>query len=405
MPPTIPPPNESDAVLVPGELTAPRPVIVPPPPPPPPVLLPASWLLAHGAAAVQWRLLREVTPAVPATATATATAEAGFVRVPYASRAGWHLLGMAESDGSWPGGMLQVPTGQRLDGVGTIPAFRRLLELGWDVEAPLMATTRRRLFRLLAEDNDPTLLAELRPADDDEDLVRRGRLLLREAAACALAQAGLESDPRLRGAARRLIDRVHAFLRSPLATKPWIRVGNQHVLPADAAPPSFHLLVMLGYMPQFRSEHTPFMDLLFRWITQPWPRQAPVQQVGDHLIEQPHLVLGDFLSTRSGLDADMPSALAWLETMARLGFLDRHDGWVKLFERTLGDCDRRGVWTPPRSMAMPNQVPPWSWPVLPLHDVRTGPGGADADAAGLSADVTFRLGLVAKLAGRTLELG
>lgn len=307
---------------------------------------------------------------------------------------------MADHDGTWSGGMLQVPAGNTLAAVGTIPAFRRLLELGWDVEAPLLATTRRLLFRLLAEDNDPTLLAELRPADDDEDLVRRGRLLLREAAACALAQAGFEADPRLRGAARRLIDRVHAFLRSPLAQKPWMRIGNQHVLPADAAPPSFHLLVMLAFMPQFRSEHAQFMDLLLGWLTQPWPRQSPVQQVGDHLVEQPHLVLGDFLSTRSGLDSDMPSALAWLETMARLGFLDRHDGWVKLLDRTLGDCDRHGVWTPPRSMTMPEQVPVWSWPGLPLHDAASG---NHEEATGLSADITFRLALIARLVGRTLE--
>ena len=40
----------------------------------------------------------------------------------------------------------------------------------------------------------------------DETLVRRGRMLLREASAAALAQAGYESDPRLRGAARRIID-------------------------------------------------------------------------------------------------------------------------------------------------------------------------------------------------------
>lgn len=393
----MPPLNEPDAVLVPGELTVPRPVFVPPPPPPPPVTVPATWLLANGSPAVQWRLLHDVTSEPLPTGH-------GWARLPYASRASWQLLGMADHDGTWPGGMLQVPAGDQLTGVGTIPAFRRLLELGWDVETPLLASTRRLLFRLLAEDNDPSLLVELRPADDDEDMVRRGRLLLREAAACALAQAGLEADPRLRGAARRLIDRVYAFFRSPLAQKPFVRLGNQHVLPADAAPPSFHLLVMLSYMPQFRSEHAQFMDHLFRWLTQPWPRQAPVQQVGEQLVEQPHLVLGDFLSTRSGLDGDMPSALAWLETMARLGFLDRHEGWVKLLDRTLADCDRHGVWTPPRSMTMPEQVPVWSWPVLPLHDAPAGPEGTAADATGLSADVTFRLGLIAKLAGRTLEL-
>lgn len=370
---------------------------MPPPPPPPPVPVPVTWLLNHGAPAVQWRVMRDV-------ADRSVDAPA-WPRVPYASRAGWLLQGLQDGDGSWPAGVLAVPAGSNLHGVGTIPAFRRLVELGWDVDAPGMMATRRLLFRFLAEDTDPTLLEELRPEGDDEDLVLRGRHLLREAAACALAQAGFEADPRLRGAARRLIERVHTFLKSPLAQKPWIRLGNQHVLPADAAPPSFHLLVMLSYMPQFRSEHYQFMAQLYDWLTQPWPRQSAVQQVGEHLLEQPHLVLGDFLTTRSALDGDMPSALAWLETMARMGFLTRHEGWVKLLDRTLDDRGRRGVWTPPRSMVMPSQVPVWAWPVLPLHDAIGGesPSETDAEAKGLSADVTFRLGLIAKLAGRTLE--
>lgn len=377
---------------VPGELTVPRPVYVPPPPPPSPVPVPVTRLLEQGGPAVRYRLLRDVLE--------RPSPHPRWESVPYGSHMGWHLLGMQDRDGTWAGGWLSTPAGATLDGVGTIPAYRRLLELGWDADVPGLHATRRLLFRLLAEDNDPSLLAELRPAGDDEELVLRGRLLLREAAAAALAQAGHEQDPRLRGAARRLIVRVDEFLRSPLAQKPWIRVGNQHVLPPDVTPPSFHLLQMLAYMPQFRSEHAPFMDRLLAWITQPWPRQVIVQQVGDQLVEQPQYVMGDFLATRSALDSDMPSALAWLETVARLGVLGRHEGWGKLLERTLDDRDRKGMWTPPRSVVMPAQVPTWSWPVLPLHD---GAWGVDA-AAGLSTDVTFRLVLIAKLAGRELAL-
>lgn len=347
--------------------------------------------MTHGGDAVRYRVLRDLWPE---------PIDSPELRlVPYASRTGWMLVGMQESDGSWPGGLLATPVSHPWQGVGTIPAYRRLLELGWDPECPAMHATKRLLFRLLAEDQDPSVMAEMRPATDDEEQIRRGRLMLREAAAAALAQAGYEADPRLRGAARRLIDRVGAFLKSPLAEKPWIRLGNQHVLAADVAAPSFSLLVMLSHMPQFRSEHSEFMERLFGWLTQPWPRQAAVQQVGDQLLDQPHLVLGDFLATRNDLDEDMPSALGWLELMARLGWLTRHEGWVRLFERTLDDRSRKGLWTPPRSMAMPAQVPEWSWPVLPLHD---GAWGEDA-ATGLSADVTFRLGLIARIAGRTIE--
>jgi hypothetical protein len=348
--------------------------------------------MEHGSAGVQFRVIRDVVQERPSSPR--------WKSVPMGSRVGWHLLMTQDSDGMWPSGMLTIPEGGGLDGVGTIPAYRRLLELGWDPETPGMSTTKRLLFRLLAEDTDPWYLAELQKDATDEELVLRGRLLLREAAAAALAQAGYEADPRLRGAARRLIDRVGTFLRSPLAQKPWIRLGNQHVLPHDAAAPSFHLLLMLAHMPQFRSEHSEFMEKLFGWLTQPWPRQAAVQQVGTHLLEQPHLVLGDFLATRNDLDEDMPSALTWLEIVTRLGFLTKHEGWVKLLDRTLDDRDRKQVWTPPRGVVMPKQVPAWSWPALPLNDSAWG----GDEARGFSADVTFRLALIARLAGRTLEL-
>jgi len=313
---------------------------------------------------------------------------------------GLELLMTQDPDGTWPGGMLTVPEGASVDGVGTILAYRRLLELGWDPESPVMGATKRLLFRLLAQDNDPAFLAELMPAEWDDDLIRRGRLLLREAAAAALAQAGYENDPRLRGAAYRLTEPVGEYLRSPLAQKPWVRIGNQHILPAEAAAPSFHLLTMLAWMPIFRSERYELMDKLYSYLCQPWPRQAPIQQVGPHLIEQPHLVLGDFLPTRHIMDGDMPSALGWMELMARIGFLRKNEGWSKLLDRLLDDRDRKGIWTPPRSVTMPATVPSWSWPPMRLSD--PSPRG-EPDRA-LSVDVTFRLALIAQLSGRAVEL-
>ncbi len=368
-----------------GSVPAPPP---PPPPPSPPATFAIGWLLAKSSPAIQYRAIVDV--ARPANLRSLA-------RVPYGSRQGWHLLMMQDSDGTWPAGMLSVPKGPELIGVGTIPAYRRLLELGWDPESPALSATKRLLFRLLAEDDDPTFLAELMPSELDEDLIRRGRFILREAAAAALAQAGHENDPRLRGAARRLTDRVGRYLKSPLAQKPWTRLGNQHVLPAEVAAPSFHTLLMLAHMPLFRGENHEVMDRLFAYLMQPWPRQLVVQQVGARLIEQPQLVMGDFLATRHTMDADMPSALAWLEIMARLGILKKHEGWLRLFDRLLDDRDRKGVWHPPRSVVMPEHVPAWSWPVMPLDD------HADLTHA-TSVDVTFRLGLIARLSGRGIEL-
>ncbi|MEO7360939.1 MAG: hypothetical protein ABI120_11455 [Gemmatimonadaceae bacterium] len=349
-----------------------------------------SWMLRHGSPSLQYRSLVDV-------ARFDAAREPKLAGLPYSTMQGLEIAMGQSSTGTWSGGLLAVPTGSDVSGVGTIPAYRRLLELGWDPESPVLAATRRLLFRLLAEDEDPGHLAEMAAEATDEVLIKRSRTMIREAAAAALAQAGYESDPRLRGAAKRLIDRLGVYLKSPLSQKPWIRIGNQHVLPAEVTAPSFHLLTMLAHMPYFRSEHYETVERLYHYLAQPWPRQAAIQQVGPHLIEQPHLVLGDFLPTRNTMDADMPSALAWLEMMARLGYLRRNDGWMRLVERLQDDRDRHGVWHPPRSVTMPATVPAWSWPIMPLAN------RASAEES-IGPDVTFRLGLIARISGRGVEL-
>src|SRR5439155_18668179 len=106
-------------------------------------------------------------------------------------------------DGIWANSMLGTPSARSstFEGVGTINAVRRLLEYGWDKDSPPLVHARRVLFRLLAEDEDPDWLFELGNKNQDEDLVRRGRAILREAAGAALAQAGYEDDPPRRGVA------------------------------------------------------------------------------------------------------------------------------------------------------------------------------------------------------------
>ena len=349
-----------------------------------------GWLLGNASPSLQYRSLVDV-------ARFDVQRAPKLASLPYLTQQGLQLAMSQSSSGLWSAGMLTVPKGSGVVGAGTIPAYRRLLELGWDPDSPTLAATRRLLFRLLAEDEDASFLGEMEAEATDDILVRRGRLLLREAAAAALAQAGYESDPRLRGAARRLIDKLATYLKSPLAQKPWIRIGNQHVLPAEVAAPSFHLLIMLAHMPYFRSEHDEVMDRLYHYLAQPWPRQTAVQQVGPHLIEQPHLVLGDLLPTRNTMDADMPSSLAWLEIMARLGYLRRNEGWMRLIDRLQDDRDRHGVWRVPRSVVMPAEVPAWSWPTMPLSNL------ANAEES-MGPDVTFRLGLIARLSGRGVEL-
>ena len=311
------------------------------------------------------------------------------------------LLALEQTpDGVWNNSMLAVPAprAERFEGVGTINAVRRLLEYGWERESPPLIQARRILFRLLAEDDDPAYLFELASKGKaDAESTERGRAVLREAAAAALAQAGYEGDPRLRGAAKRLTERVAEFVRSPLGEKPFVRVGNQHVLSAEATPPSLFLLLMLSHMPLFRSEHYQLLDVIYEYIAKPLPRQTPVQLFGKKILPQPQLVLGDMLPSRNAADADVPWSLLWLEVMARLGFLRRNEGWSKLFDRFLDDRDAHGVWHPHKGMAIARSANPYVWPTYPLEDDLVAGEERWTDA-------TFRLGLIARLAGRPIEL-
>ncbi len=353
------------------------------------VQFPLGWILSNASAAIQYRAIIDV---------------AGFNhdresyrRLPLAFPPALKVAITQGGDGTWGDSILEVPdgngTGHR---IGTIPAFRRLLEYGWDRESPPLIRARRVLFRLLAEDDDADQLYEFRDScGNDPDLIHRARVILREAAAAALAHAGYEGDPRLRGAARRLLARVDSYLTSPLAEKPWVRVGNRQVLAPEANPPSFHLLTMVAHMPLFRSENHSTVNRLFAHLAQPLPRQEAYQLVGKHIVAQPHLVLGDPLSSRNVADADVPFALTWLELMARLQFLRRNEGWVSLFERFLDDRDREYVWHPHRGTAKPRTTNPDVWAQFPLDE-----GGMGEDRW---SDVTFRLGLIARLLGRTIE--
>jgi len=294
--------------------------------------------------------------------------------------------------------MLSQPAGRsdRFEGVGTINAVRRLLEYGWDKDSPPMMHARRPLFRLLAEDNDPEFLYELSARAVDDDGVKRGRTILREAAGAALAQAGFEEDPRLRGVARRVIERIANFLRGPAAAKPWVRVGNQHVLAPEAQPPSMYALMMFAHMPLFRTEHHEAMDRLYQWLTQPLPRQETLQLVGKKVVAQPHFVMGDQLPNRNAADEDGASAIMWLELMARLGFLRRNENWLRLFERFLDDRSPDGVWHPHKGMSAVRTHNPFVWASYPLEEALSGDERW--------TDATFRLGLIAKILGRPIEL-
>ena len=377
--------------LVTAPSTAPEIAPTIPTPAPEPLTFPLSWLMEHASAPIKYRAMTEV-------ARLTEPPPRDIDWLPLSHRPALKLAVAQTRDGMWNHSVLSIPGKHNSDfaNVGTIPAVRRLAEYGWSSESPPLVLARRLLFRLLAEDNDPAFTFELGSKTRDDDLVRRARGVFREAAAAALAQAGYENDPRLRGAARRILERVVTYLNSPLGEKPWMRVGNTHVLAPESAPPSIYTLTMLAYMPIFRHEHFSEVERIYDWITQPLPRQEAIQLFGKKMVPQPHLIMGDVLPHRNAVEADVPFALMWLETMARLNFLRRNEGWTKLYERFVDDRDRAGVWHPHKGTERPLTTHPWAWSTFPLDD------GAGQESKW--ADVTFRIGLIGRLLGREIEL-
>lgn len=382
--------GSEDVSAAPAATQPAPPSYVPPPPPAPPKPLrfPLGWLLEHASHPIQYRAITEV-------------ARLGHLLppkghdLPLAHETAIALALTQRPDGVWHDAMLTVPKpgARNAAGVGTVHAARRLMEYGWSRETPPLNCTRRVLFRLLAEDESPEYLYEFAEGALSEDLVRRGRGILREAAAAALAQGGYEADPRLRGAARRILDRVAHYIRSPGAQKPFVRYGNQHALPPEASPPSMYALQMLAYMPLFRHEHYEAMERIYDHLTHAAPRTETVQMVGRELVSQPHLVMGDPLTTRNAGDADLPFAMHWLELMARLNFLKRNDGWSRIYDRYVDSCDSHGVFRTSKGMVLSSDNP-HTWHMYPLDD-RAEPG---------VVDVTFRLGLIGRIIGRPIEV-
>jgi hypothetical protein len=383
--------SRAERRLVTAPSTAPEIAPTIPTPAPEPLTFPLSWLMEHASAPIKYRAMTEV-------ARLSEPSPRDIDWLPLSHRPALKLAVAQTRDGMWSHSILSAPSKQSSDfaHVGTIPAVRRLAEYGWSAESPPLILARRLLFRLLAEDNDPAFTFELGSKTSDDDMVRRARGVFREAAAATLAQAGYENDPRLRGAARRILERVVNYLNSPLGEKPWMRVGNTHVLAPESAPPSIYTLTMLAHMPIFRHEHFSEVERIYDWITQPLPRQEALQLFGKKMVPQPHLIMGDVLPHRNAVEADVPFALMWLETMARLNFLRRNEGWMKLYERFVDDRDRAGVWHPHKGSDRPLTTHPWAWSTFPLDD------GAGQESK--FADVTFRIGLIGRLLGREIEL-
>jgi hypothetical protein len=250
------------------------------------------------------------------------------------------------------------------------------------------------LFRLLSRDEDPALLFEHAKASGSEPaMVPFIREAFREAAAAALAEAGHHEDPRLRGAAHKIANAVSAFLRSPLAEKPFVKAAKHTALHPDAHPPTWYSVAMIAQMPSLQRERAGFTERLGHYLAQPAPKKEFVVVLGKKSLKPQHLLLGDPIEADSkGVAKDLPLALHYIEMLARMGALQWAPVATKVLARLMKDFDDQGVWAPKGLRGAPKALNKITYHWYPLQ---TDEKAAESRAV----DVTFRVAVIAKLLG------
>jgi hypothetical protein len=302
--------------------------------------------------------------------------------------------------GVWGGNMLGIAPAKAQDikDVGTVASYRHLVELGLPVDDRGIRSAERVFYRLLSRDDDPSLLFEYKKgAKTNLDLAEWSRQQFREGAVAALAQAGHNEDPRVRGAAHKIATDISTFLRSELAEKPIIRRANKGILHPDAYPPSVYSVSMLAYMPSMQRERAGFTERLGAYISKPATKRPYVIQMGRRGIKPTHQLLGDpLLASAAGVPKDLPLALHWIELLVRLNLLDSSPMAQRILARLIRDCDSNGVWSPKNLRTLPKSPSKLADFAFPLElDAKT--------PERRQSDVTFRLALIAKMAGWDLE--
>jgi hypothetical protein len=291
-----------------------------------------------------------------------------------------------------------VSAAQGIKDIGTIPQYRRLVQLGLPTSTRAFKLADRLLFRLLSRDEDPALLFEYqKAAKGDEAYALWARTLIREAATAALAESGNQEDPRVRGSAHKVASEISEFLRSPLAEKPFVRSGSATVLHPDASPPDWHAIAMVAAMPNLQRERAGFTERLRHYLAQPTPKKVFALAIGKKKVKPQHLLLGDPVEADSkGMPKDLPLALHFLELLARIGGVGASPNAQKVLGRLLKDCDENGVWNPKGLRGAPKAINKVSYHAFPLDLESKTPEWRQVD-------VTFRLALITKLMGWTLE--
>jgi len=358
--------------------------------------IPLTWLLENAGPSIRYRALTELAPDSYASPEAIAAAHLAVAE----SKAALGVVKKQKDSGVWGGNLLGLApsTAQGIKDVGTIPQYRRLLQLEWPRASRPFKLADRVLFRLLSRDEDPALLFEFQKmVKSDVDAEAWARGIMREAASAALAEAGYADDPRLRGAGHKIANAISQFLRSPLAEKPFVKAGKQVALHPEAHPPSWYSVAMLSFMPNLQRERAGFTERLGHYLAQPAPKKSFVVQVGKRTLRPQHLLLGDPIETDAkGHPTDLPLALHYIELMARMGALPWAPVASKALGRLLKDTDEEGVWRPKNLRSQPKALNKITYHYYPLL--------ADAKTTeGREVDVTFRLALIAKLLGWPTE--
>lgn len=358
--------------------------------------VPVSWLRAHACAPIKWRTLRDILPPGSAAPEDYEAIRAEALQ----SKQVVQVVKKQRKSGLWGDNLLGLAANkaQGYKDVGTIAQYRRLLELGLPHSERVFRLPDRFFFRALSRDDSPDLLLEYKTAaKGNPELVTWSREQFREGASATLAQAGLVDDPRVRGAAHRIASRISQFLRSDLTEKLIVRKGERGILHPDAYPPSFLSVAMVAHLPSLHRERAGFVERLCAFLAQPAPKKKYVIMIGRKVIQPVYALLGNPLEAdRSGAPKDLPLALHWIELLVRMSSLHTNEMAVKILARMLEDVDAQGVWSPKSLRSIPK-----SSTKLVDHAFPFELDGKSAERR--QTDVTFRLALIAKLAGWELE--
>ncbi|HWO88238.1 MAG TPA: hypothetical protein VNL98_03690 [Gemmatimonadales bacterium] len=347
--------------------------------------------MTHAGPSIRYRLATEIFPGLLDQAALDSLREQ--IESSPAVRA---IVKKQKDTGAWGGNLLGTSPSKTagVKDVGTIPQYRRLVELAVSRDSRSLKLASRLLFRLVSRDEDPSLLFEFARYDDHEPGTEPWvRIMLREAATAALAHGGYGEDPRIRGAAHKILNEVSAFIRGELAANPFVRSGKSWALNPLAYPPSVFSVSLLAYLPAVQRERAGLVERLGQYLTTPASKKAFVVQAGKKSLKVTSFVLGEPIHvTASGQCDDLPFALYWMEILARLGLLSASQAAAKVWARLVKDCDRDGVWHPKGLRGLPRSPSPWAYHMFPLD-------GDSKKPESRQTDVTFRMALIARLAG------